>query len=100
MLFMTNGLGTASILEAAKFAGCEKTVVVETDKVYGFQEEVPTKETAILNPNSPYEFSKVLATQFCDFYRKQYLMDIVSVRPVNIFGAGDFSYSRVIPKEL
>ena len=98
--FMTNGLGTASILEAAKFAGCEKTVVVETDKVYGFQEEVPTKETAILNPNSPYEFSKVLATQFCDFYRKQYLMDIVSVRPVNIFGAGDFSYSRVIPKAM
>ena len=98
--FMINGLGTASILEASKFAGCEKTIVIETDKVYGFQEEVPTKESATLNPNSPYEFSKVLAAQFCDFYRKQYLMDIVSVRPVNIFGAGDYSYSRIIPKAM
>jgi len=98
--FMINGLGTASILEAAKFAGCEKTIVVETDKVYGFQEEVPTKEDAELKPNSPYELSKALSAQFCDFYRKHYSMDIVSVRPVNLFGEGDYSYSRVIPASM
>src|SRR5688572_31492016 len=46
-----------------------KTIVIETDKVYGFQQDVPTTEDAVLNPGSPYEFSKVLGSQFCDFYR-------------------------------
>ena len=98
--FMINGLGTASMLEAAKFAGCEKIIVVETDKVYGFQEKVPTTEEADLNPNSPYELSKAISAQFCDFYRKHYSMDVISVRPVNLFGEGDYSYSRVIPAAM
>ena len=98
--FMINGLGTASILEAARYANCKKTIVVETDKVYGFQEQVPTKEDAELKPNSPYELSKALSSQFCDFYRKHYSMDIVSVRPVNLFGEGDYSYSRIIPASM
>lgn len=98
--FMINGLGTAAVLEAARVAKCQKIVVVETDKVYGFQEEVPTKETAILNPNSPYELSKAISSQFCSFYRDHYGMDVISVRPVNLFGPGDFSYSRIIPAAM
>lgn len=98
--FMINGLGTASILEAARYANCKKTIVVETDKVYGFQEQVPTKEDAELNPNSPYELSKALSAEFCDFYRKHYSMDVISVRPANIFGEGDYSYSRIIPASM
>ena len=97
---MINGLGTASILEAARYANCQKTIVVETDKVYGFQEQVPTTEDAVLNPNSPYELSKALSSQFCDFYRKHYSMDVISVRPVNLFGEGDYSYSRIIPAAM
>jgi len=98
--FKTNGLGTASVLEAARYSKCEKVVVVETDKVYGFQEKVPTKENAILNPGSPYELSKAMASQFCDFYRKHYSMNVISVRPVNLFGPGDFSYTRIIPAAM
>ena len=98
--YRINGLGTASILETARFAKCEKVIVVETDKVYGFQEEVPTKEDAILNPGSPYELSKALSSQFCDFYRQHYSMNIISVRPVNLFGPGDFSYTRMIPASM
>ncbi len=98
--FKINGLGTSSILEAARYAKCEKTIVVETDKVYGFQEQVPTLEDAVLNPNSPYELSKAISSQFCDFYRNHYSMDIISVRPVNLFGEGDFSYSRMIPNAM
>lgn len=98
--FMINGLGTASILEAARSSGCDKVIVVETDKVYGFQEQVPTNEDAILNPDSPYELSKALSSQFCDFYRKHYSMDIVSVRPANLFGEGDYSFTRMIPASM
>ena len=95
-----NGLGTASVLEAARYANVKKTIVIETDKVYGFQKEVPTKEDAIPNPGSPYEFSKVVAASICDFYRNHYKMDIVSVRPVNVYGPGDYSFTRIVPAAM
>lgn len=98
--YLVNGLGTASVLESARLANCTKVVVIETDKVYGYQGEVPTKEDAILNPGSPYELSKALGAQFCNFYRQQYDMDIISVRPANLFGPGDFSYTRIIPASI
>lgn len=98
--FRINGLGTASVLEAARVNKVRRVVSIETDKVYGFQTEVPTKENAVPNPNSPYELSKVLSTNFAEFYRKQYDMKVVSVRPANLFGPGDFSMSRLIPRAL
>ena len=98
--FKINGLGTAAILEAARNANVKKVVCIETDKVYGFQEEVPTNETAIPNPGSPYEFSKVLASSFCDFYRDHYNMDVVSVRPANVFGPGDYTFTRIVPASM
>jgi UDP-glucose 4-epimerase len=98
--FKINGLGTASVLESARYAGVKKSIIIETDKVYGFQEIVPTKENAVPNPQSPYEMSKVVATNFCEFYRNHYAMDVISVRPVNVFGPGDFSYSRILPAAM
>ena len=98
--FKINGLGTASVLESARYANVKKVIVIETDKVYGFQEEVPTNEDAVFNPGSPYEFSKVLAANFCDFYRNHYNMNVVSVRPVNVFGPGDYSFTRLVPASM
>lgn len=98
--YRVNGLGTASILEAARQNGVKKVISVETDKVYGYQTNVPTNESQIPNPKSPYEFSKFLAATVSDFYRSFYGMDIVSVRPANIYGFGDNSNSRLIPKAL
>lgn len=98
--FKINGLGTASVLESARYAKVKKTIVIETDKVYGLQKVVPTNESAVPNPKSPYEFSKVLATTFCDFYRTYYNMNVISVRPVNVFGPGDYSFSRIIPAAM
>jgi UDP-glucose 4-epimerase len=99
--FTINGLGTASILESARISGCcAKIIIVETDKVYGFQEKVPTTEDATLNPNSPYGLSKALSSQFCEFYRKYYSMNVVSARPVNLFGEGDNAYTRIIPTAM
>ena len=98
--FKINGLGTASVLEAGRYANVDKIVVIETDKVYGFQEEVPTKEDAVFNPGSPYEFSKVVAANFCEFYRNHYNMNVISVRPVNVFGPGDYSFTRLVPASM
>jgi nucleoside-diphosphate-sugar epimerase len=98
--FMTNGVGTASVLEAARLNNVSKVVSIETDKVYGIQYDLPTSETATLNPGGPYEYSKVLASQFAEFYRDYYGLSITSVRPANLYGTGDFSLSRLIPSAL
>lgn len=98
--YKINGLGAAAVIEAARYADVKKVVVIETDKVYGPQEEVPTREDAALNPDGPYELSKVLASTFCEFYRKHYGMNIISVRPVNVFGPGDRTLTRIMPAAL
>jgi nucleoside-diphosphate-sugar epimerase len=98
--FQTNGLGTAAVLEAARISNITKVVSIETDKVYGIQENIPTQETTHLNPGTPYEFSKVLASNISDFYRCYYGMDIVSVRPVNTIGKGDHNLSRFLPNAI
>jgi nucleoside-diphosphate-sugar epimerase len=96
----TNSLGTASVLEAARKSCVKKTIIFETDKVYGLQDIVPTNEDAYYNPRSPYELSKSLAATMCDFYRSYYDQDIISVRLVNIFGQGDSNLNRIIPAAM
>lgn len=98
--FNTNTLGVASVLESARLGKVTRTIVIETDKVYGYQEVIPTKEEASLNPQSPYELSKAMGSMLCDFYRDHYDMDIISVRPVNLFGPGDSSFTRIVPNAM
>jgi len=98
--FKVNGLGTASVLECARINNVSRVVSVETDKVYGFQKEIPTNETSGFNPRSPYEYSKFMAASLADFYRDVYELDVISVRPANLFGLKDFSTSRIIPRAL
>lgn len=98
--FMSNVQGTVNVLEAARKTGLDIPVIVlETDKVYGQQppENIPTTEEHPLLGFSPYEYSKVLTANVCDFYRKYYDMKIYSLRPANIYGYWDTNKSRIIP---
>ena len=98
--FTTNGLGTASVLEACRLNDIKKIISVETDKVYGLQKEEMINESSELNPQSPYEYSKVLASDFADIYRKYYGMNVISVRPVNLIGGNDPNISRILPRSF
>lgn len=98
--FQQNVLGTVNVLEAVRQTKSDIPVIVfETDKVYGEQppERIPTRETDVLLGRTPYEYSKVLTANVCDFYRNYYGMRIYSLRPVNIFGYWDRNTTRIIP---
>lgn len=98
--FHHNVLGTINVLEAARNLQTDIPVVVlETDKVYGQQppECIPTNETHALLGNSPYEYSKVMTAQVCEFYRSYYGMKIYSLRPANLYGVHDMNLSRIVP---
>lgn len=94
--FLSNTLATASVLESARGLGVP-VVILESDKVYGEQSLLPLTETAPLNGFSPYEKSKVLAAELCDFYRDYYGMNVISLRLTNTYGPLDTNLSRLIP---
>jgi len=98
--FMINVQGTINVLEAVRRMDTDIPIVVlETDKVYGQQppENIPTSEEQPLLGNSPYETSKVMTAQVCDFYRSYYGLRIYSLRPANLYGYWDSNKSRIIP---
>ena len=101
--FMSNVQGTVNVLEAVRRMDSDIPVVVlETDKVYGqqSQENIPTNETHPLLGFTPYEYSKVLTANVCDFYRQYYGMKIYSLRPANIYGYWDRNTSRIVPNTI
>ena len=96
--YRSNTLATASVLEAVrKNVPGVPVVILESDKVYGTQSDEAIGEFAPLNGFSPYEKSKVLAAELCDFYRDYYSMDVISLRLTNTYGPLDTNLSRLIP---
>lgn len=95
--FKVNSLGTASVLEAARLTSVKKVIVVETDRIYeNVNVNCITEYSPFNLSNTPYDFSKILATNICEYYRTYYKLDVISVRPVNVFGPGDENI-RLVP---
>ena len=99
--FRNNTMSVISVLEGVRrhHPGIP-VVVLETDKVYGRQVSERARETDPLLGFSPYEKSKVLAAEACDFYRDYYGMKIFSLRMANTYGPLDRNLSRIIPGTL
>ena len=62
--------------------------------IYPRNAKQPIKEssllTGILEPtNEAYAIAKIAGIKLCQFYRKQYGVDYVSVMPTNLYGPGD-----------
>jgi len=79
-----------------------KVILFETDKVYGRQSPADklTDESAPLLGATPYEFSKVMASQIADFFKSDFEKRIVRLRPVNVFGPFERNWSRIVPRTI
>lgn len=101
-----NILGTMSVLCAVRDAGlAEHTRVVSasSSSVYGNTEVLPTPETAVCSPRSPYALAKLQAEQWCLMFHDLYGLDAVSLRYFNVYGPGaryGGAYSTVLPAWL
>jgi len=87
----TNYLGTMAIVYATmKLPDYEerKIILASTAEVYGFhkEEEKPLKESASLNPSSPYAVSKAAADMYVRMASQVYNLNCVVLRPVNSYG--------------
>jgi len=98
--FRVNIRGTWNTLEAARVSGTKATVVASSDKAYGGQEKLPYKEDFALLALNPYDVSKACADMLTRAFACAYNLNTAVTRCVNIYGPGDFTYSRIIPGSI
>ena len=102
--FLTNVLGTANVLEAARNTQTVRAFVsVTTDKVYENDERPHAyRETDRLGGKDPYSASKACAEIVTRCYQETMAglgngMRIAAARGGNIIGGGDWSADRIVP---
>lgn len=94
---VTNVVGTANVLEAARrFPEVRGVIVASSDKAYG-KSRKPYVETDPLAGDHPYEASKSSMDLISGAYAKTYRTPVVITRFGNIYGPGDNNYSRIVP---
>jgi len=99
--FTTNIKGTWQVLEAAR--GLKRfisIIVASSDKAYGTQKKLPYKENMPLLGNHPYDVSKSCADLIAYTYFHTYSLPVVITRCGNIYGPGDFNFSRIVPDAI
>ena len=99
--FETNIKGTWNILEASRQArSIEAIIVASSDKAYGSHDHLPYTENTPLCGNHPYDVSKSCADLIAYAYFNTYSLPVAVTRCGNIYGPGDFNFSRVVPDAI
>lgn len=80
-----NIVGSLNVLEAVRELGLRKFVFVSTAGVYGEPAQLPTPESAVPKPASPYALAKYVVEQYLELYRSHGL-PVAVVRPANVYG--------------
>ena len=81
----TNSLSLLNVIEYCKKNKCR--LVFLSTFVYG-NKNTPIDESSELSPQNPYSLSKLLGENICSFYKKVDNLDVIILRPFNIFGKG------------
>lgn len=92
--------GTWNILEVARICGTKAVVVASSDKAYGEHKKLPYTEDAPLLALHPYDASKTCTDILTRVYAHTYSLNTTVTRCANIYGPGDFNFSRIIPDTI
>ena len=96
--FESNIRGTWTVLEACRACdSVERVVLASSDKAYGAQTVLPYTEDTPLLGSAPYEVSKTCADLLARSYRLSFGMSVAVARCANIYGGGDFNFTRLVP---
>lgn len=85
----TNLHGTVRALEYCRKHNAK--LVFMSSYMYGKPEKLPIPESAALQANNPYALSKKMAEEVCRFYSDIFGLNIIILRPFNIYGPGQDS---------
>ncbi|MEO6463101.1 MAG: NAD-dependent epimerase/dehydratase family protein [Candidatus Eisenbacteria bacterium] len=81
-----NVLATQRLLEHVKDAGSERVVVASSSSVYGDAEALPTSETDLPRPFSPYGVTKLAAEHLALLYARNFGVPAVAMRYFTVYG--------------
>lgn len=98
-----NATGTVRVLEAARDADVRRVIYAGSCAVYGDPAELPVRESAVLDPRSPYAVQKQVGELYGVCFAGLWDLDVVTLRYFNVYGPGqdaDSPYSAVIPRFL
>jgi CDP-glucose 4,6-dehydratase len=99
--FESNIAGTWEVLEVTRlYSNVRAIVVASSDKAYGEHKKLPYREDASLIANHPYDVSKSCADLIANTYAHTYGLPVAITRCGNIYGPGDFNFSRLIPEAM
>jgi len=99
--FSTNIRGTWNILEACRgLKNIQAVVIASSDKAYGSHKKLPYTEKTPLQGNHPYDVSKSCADLIVNTYAHTYGLPVCVTRCGNIYGPGDFNFSRIVPDAI
>jgi CDP-glucose 4,6-dehydratase len=100
-VFRSNICGTWSLLEACRYSGkLDAIIVASSDKAYGTHKKLPYTEEANLIGRNPYDVSKSCADLIAYSYFHSYGLPVSVTRCGNIYGPGDFNFSRIVPDAI
>jgi CDP-glucose 4,6-dehydratase len=100
LTFEANVAGTWTLLEACRCAERppRAVVVASSDKAYGASERLPYRETdPVAGVEEPYEASKAMADVLARTYAATYALPTRLARCGNVYGGGDWNWSRLVP---
>lgn len=99
--FESNVRGTYNLLEACRLAPTvERVVVASSDKAYGEHVDLPYAEEFKLQPRFPYDTSKACADLIARSYAATYELPVAVTRLANVYGGGDFNFTRIVPDAI
>lgn len=99
--FQANIQGTWNLLEVARsLKKLEAIIVASSDKAYGSHEKLPYHEDYALQGNHPYDVSKSCTDLLCQTYHHTYNVPVAITRCGNIYGPGDYHFSRIVPDAM
>jgi len=78
--------GTLNLLNFAKKRGCSSFIFASTSAIYENNKSNVLEEYMETNPTLLYSLTKKMAESLCDSYRKNYKMNITTLRFFNVFG--------------
>jgi UDP-glucose 4-epimerase len=82
----TNALGTVNVLECSRNAQAQKFVYAASSSCYGLAEELPTTESAPIQPQYPYALSKYQGEHAVLHWGQVYRLPVNSIRIFNAYG--------------
>jgi len=81
-----NTLSTVNILKAAVDANVKRVIYSSSSSVYGNTQKLPSLETDVLDPMSPYALQKYYGELLCKQFSELYNIETICLRYFNVYG--------------